>query len=57
MFRGRIVEQGETGRVLAEPCHPYTRALIACIPRLGAKQERLPVIDHAELAALEAAAD
>jgi len=51
MFRGRIVEQGETARVLAEPQHPYTRALIACIPRLGTNQRRLPVIDHEALAA------
>jgi len=26
---GRIVEEGETGRVLADPAHPYTRRLLA----------------------------
>lgn len=31
---GRIVEEGETQRVLAEPEHPYTRRLLASVPRL-----------------------
>ncbi len=46
MFRGEIVEQGETERVLRSPEHPYTQALIACVPRLGAKQDRLRTIDY-----------
>jgi ABC-type dipeptide/oligopeptide/nickel transport system ATPase component len=50
MFRGRVVEYGETGQVLRSPQHPYTRALIDCIPRLGARRERLTTIDHAALA-------
>lgn len=49
MFRGKIVEHGPTTEVLRNPQHPYTRALIDCIPRLGAKQHRLKVIDHAEI--------
>ena len=51
MFRGKIVESGETQGVLANPQHPYTRALIECIPQLGARRERLATIDHAALAA------
>ena len=51
MFRGRIVEFGETSGILKNPQHPYTRALINCIPRLGAKRRRLTTIDHAALAA------
>ena len=51
MFRGKIVEYGETASVLKNPQHAYTRALIECIPQLGAKRHRLATIDHAALAA------
>jgi ABC-type dipeptide/oligopeptide/nickel transport system ATPase component len=54
MFRGRVVEYGETGQVLRSPQHPYTQALIDCIPRLGARRERLTTIDHAALAQFDA---
>lgn len=33
MYRGRIVESGSAGRVLEDPQHPYTRALLESIPR------------------------
>ena len=32
MYRGRIVELGETARLFASPQHPYTRALLSAIP-------------------------
>jgi len=51
MFRGKIVEYGPTQRVLREPQHPYTKALLECIPRLGAHQHRLKTINHAEIEA------
>jgi len=51
MYRGQIVEQGPTAQVLGNPRHPYTRALIECIPRLGSGPERLRTIDHAAIAA------
>jgi ABC-type dipeptide/oligopeptide/nickel transport system ATPase component len=47
MFRGRIVETGPTAGILRHPQHPYTRALIECVPKLGQKQHRLKVIDYA----------
>jgi ABC-type dipeptide/oligopeptide/nickel transport system ATPase component len=49
MFRGEVVERGETAQVLRHPEHPYTRALIDCIPRLGARRHRLTTIDHQSL--------
>ena len=52
MFRGRIVEYGSTHDVLTHPQHAYTRALIECIPQLGARRKRLATIDHAALEAL-----
>jgi ABC-type dipeptide/oligopeptide/nickel transport system ATPase component len=50
MYRGDIVETGPVEQVLRAPEHPYTRALIDCIPRLGARRERLTTIDHEALA-------
>lgn len=52
MFRGDIVEQGPVEEVLNHPEHPYTKALIACIPKLGAKRRRLTTIDQ-EMAGVE----
>lgn len=46
MFRGQIVEYGETGSVLTNPQHPYTKALISCVPRLGSKEKRLKTIEY-----------
>ena len=49
MFRGEIVEYGSADDVLHRPRHPYTRALIDCIPKLGRRQRRLTTIDHGKL--------
>jgi ABC-type dipeptide/oligopeptide/nickel transport system ATPase component len=54
MFRGQIVETGPTEEVLSRPQHPYTRALLDCVPKMGARQARLRTIDHAALEALGA---
>ena len=35
MYAGRIVEYGSREQVLYSPAHPYTRALLAAIPRLS----------------------
>ena len=51
MFRGKLVEEGPAEAVLRSPRHPYTKALIDCIPRLGAHRRRLATIDHAALLA------
>lgn len=33
MYAGRLVEFGSTKHVLSDPKHPYTQALLSCIPR------------------------
>jgi oligopeptide/dipeptide ABC transporter ATP-binding protein len=56
MYGGRIVEIGPVRRICTAPAHPYTRALLGAIPRLGARREQLTAIDGQppDLAALPA---
>jgi oligopeptide transport system ATP-binding protein len=41
MYAGRIVEIGDTLDVFNHPAHPYTRALLRCLPDVECKRERL----------------
>lgn len=41
MYAGRVVEDGPAGQVLADPKHPYTRALLRALPGEEAPGERL----------------
>jgi oligopeptide/dipeptide ABC transporter ATP-binding protein len=56
MYGGRIVEIGPVRRIFTAPAHPYTRALLEAIPRLGARREQLTAIEGQppDLAALPA---
>lgn len=45
MYAGRLIEIGAVDQVLRAPSHPYTRGLMASIPALGARVERLNQID------------
>jgi peptide/nickel transport system ATP-binding protein len=58
MFRGKIVESGTREQVLGNPQHPYTKALLACVPDAEGEKVLKP-IDYAWLAdeKLEAIAD
>jgi oligopeptide/dipeptide ABC transporter ATP-binding protein len=44
MYLGRIVEQGEARQVLADPQHPYTKALRSVVPVPDPAARRRPVI-------------
>lgn len=48
MFRGEIVESGTKDEVLGNPQHPYTKALLACVPDAEGKKPLRP-IDYAWL--------
>lgn len=43
MFRGEIVEQGPVAAVLNKPKHPYTKALLACVPDAEGKKQLKPM--------------
>ena len=47
MYSGRAVESGDTYEVLANPRHPYTNALLSCVPTLehSIGGDPLPSID------------
>jgi len=45
MYGGRLVESGPVRRIFDQPAHPYTRALLESIPRLGDSDVRLTAID------------
>ncbi|WP_353114459.1 dipeptide ABC transporter ATP-binding protein [Microbacterium sp.] len=38
MYLGGIVEAGERDEIVADPLHPYTRALISAVPRIRAEE-------------------
>jgi peptide/nickel transport system ATP-binding protein len=43
MFRGEIVETGTREQVLNHPQHPYTKALLACVPDAEGLKELKPI--------------
>jgi oligopeptide transport system ATP-binding protein len=47
MYAGQIVELAPTRQLLEAPRHPYTRALVASVPELGRRADRLRAIPGA----------
>ena len=50
MYKGRIVEENDVFTLFSKPTHPYTRALLKAVPKLGCMKGRknpatLPVLD------------
>jgi peptide/nickel transport system ATP-binding protein len=43
LYRGRVVEMGSTDKLYYNPQHPYTRMLMATVPRLDKKWEDVRV--------------
>jgi len=41
MYLGHVMEQGPKERIFARPAHPYTQALLASTPGVGAKVQRI----------------
>ena len=44
MYSGRVVEKGDVRSIFASPSHPYTKGLLASIPKLGECAEELESI-------------
>jgi peptide/nickel transport system ATP-binding protein/oligopeptide transport system ATP-binding protein len=47
MYAGRIVEESPVATLFADPEHPYTRALLGCVPTLDGERTRLAAIPGA----------
>jgi oligopeptide/dipeptide ABC transporter ATP-binding protein len=45
MYAGRVVEAGPVRQLFRAPSHPYTKALLASIPRMNDDRARLTAID------------
>jgi oligopeptide/dipeptide ABC transporter ATP-binding protein len=45
MYMGRIVEYGTKEQIFRKPLHPYTKALMNCVPILSSKGKRLITIE------------
>ncbi|MEM8978918.1 MAG: ABC transporter ATP-binding protein [Pseudomonadota bacterium] len=46
MYHGAIVESGPTEQILGNPQHPYTKSLIAAVPRPRLKLHRFPQVSY-----------
>lgn len=43
LYRGRVAEMGDTGKIYDNPLHPYTRMLMAAVPRLDKMWDKINI--------------
>ncbi len=48
MYKGELMEFGETKEVLSNPQHDYTKSLISAVPRADKKFDRFPLVTYIE---------
>src|SRR3546814_19243087 len=48
LYRGKLVEEGPTAKILGDPDHPYTKSLISAVPRSDVKLRRFPMVTYIE---------
>ncbi|RLQ87371.1 dipeptide ABC transporter ATP-binding protein [Notoacmeibacter ruber] len=48
MYRGEVVEVGDTHDILTNPRHRYTQSLISAVPRSDVKIPRFPLVSYIE---------
>lgn len=48
MYKGKLVEIGETAQILHNPQHEYTKSLISAVPRADVKLDRFPLVTYIE---------
>ncbi len=48
MYKGELMEFGETQEILSNPQHDYTKSLISAVPRSDKKFDRFPLVTYIE---------
>lgn len=48
LYRGKLVEEGSTKKLLGSPEHLYTKSLISAVPRSDIKLRRFPMVTYIE---------
>ena len=51
LYAGELVEEGASAELFGDPRHPYTVALLRCMPSFGSQQAAGPARDHSGLPA------
>ena len=44
MYAGRMVEEGSARELFTDPRHPYTMGLLRCVPRFGARKDKVSLV-------------